>query len=183
MELNYEMVIDDASLLRQKTGEAFSFPVFFAPTNENIRWRLHLYPNGDAAETKDFFGFFIQTLPLKRISLLRPNTSLLSTKMGVKCFHNQVPNKWLNSAKLAVLLVDGTSRCLLTRSKLSVVNQISLRFAFSWFTRQKETGLQLLPGKYDLLSFKTKLNNPYFPLQWCQSHGFRQQTRASCRRN
>ena len=66
VELNYEMVIDDVSLLRQKTGEAFCSPVFFAKTNENIRWRLHLYPNGAAAETKDFFGFFIQRIAAEK---------------------------------------------------------------------------------------------------------------------
>ena len=60
------MLIEEASLLQKKTTEVFISPVFFSKTNENIRWRIHIYPSGNTAETQDFFGLFIERIPAEK---------------------------------------------------------------------------------------------------------------------
>ena len=47
IEFNHDCVIEDASLLQQKTGECLTTPEFFAESRPDVKWSLKVYPRGE----------------------------------------------------------------------------------------------------------------------------------------
>ena len=60
VELYYDFIIKEPSFLVQKKGECVYSPMFFAKANDKIRWRLKIFPNEGAEESKDFLGLYLE---------------------------------------------------------------------------------------------------------------------------
>ena len=48
------------ALLPQKNGESFYSPIFFAKSNEKIRWRLKICPRGAYKDSEDYLSLYLE---------------------------------------------------------------------------------------------------------------------------
>ena len=57
LEIEFDWVIDQFSLLPQKMGESLQSPIF---TDGHLNWKLGLYPKGKKEESKDHVSIYLE---------------------------------------------------------------------------------------------------------------------------
>ena len=70
VELFFEFIIPDFSLLTQKNGEAVYSPSFHSKCHENIKWKLKIQPDGRTEETKGYLGIFLYNKSVRENAIL-----------------------------------------------------------------------------------------------------------------
>ena len=62
IRLEHTWVIDNFSLLPQKTGESLVSTVFCDQSEEKVEWQLELYPKGENEQSKNFISLYLMLL-------------------------------------------------------------------------------------------------------------------------
>ena len=65
VEVEFDWIIEDFSLLPHRNGECFYSPLFF-DLNKRAEWKLVIYPRGDSEANKDFVSVFLFLSSCKR---------------------------------------------------------------------------------------------------------------------
>uniref|UniRef100_A0A0K0FD85 Speckle-type POZ protein-like (inferred by orthology to a human protein) n=1 Tax=Strongyloides venezuelensis TaxID=75913 RepID=A0A0K0FD85_STRVS len=71
----YLYTIENFSLRPEKTGEKIISPTFVVGCEERSEWCLHIYPNGDNEESKEYVSVYLE--------LLKPNTAIIKYRFSI----------------------------------------------------------------------------------------------------
>ena len=119
IECTYEYVIPDLSLLTQKVGEKVDSPLFFVKGNENIRWRLNIYPSGHNDANKGYLSLFLEQVSVEsdlpvytvtfKVNLSNNGNPVASNSFAHKEFNPQLKTwGWAKFVNLGTLKNTGS---------------------------------------------------------------------------
>uniref|UniRef100_A0A0K0FQ12 Speckle-type POZ protein-like (inferred by orthology to a human protein) n=1 Tax=Strongyloides venezuelensis TaxID=75913 RepID=A0A0K0FQ12_STRVS len=75
IKFKYKYIIENFSLRPEKTGEYLISPTFKIGSKELSEWCLHIYPNGDEEESKDYVSVYLE--------LLKPNAAIIKYRFSI----------------------------------------------------------------------------------------------------